>query len=71
MAPRPHRSITSLLTEWNRLRSLMTHDSADLLIYTHGLVLSLPLANYSRESMNVINHIYIGILPRSLHATIQ
>ena len=62
MAPHPHHIITK--------RPLMTHDSADLLTYTHGLVSSLPPANYSRASMNVINHIYIGIIPRSLHATI-
>ena len=32
---------------------------------------SLPPANYSRATMNVIDHIYIGILPRSMHATIR
>ena len=53
------------------LRPLMTSDSADLLTYTHGLVSSLPPANYSRASMNVIDHTYIGILPRSLHANIR
>ena len=69
MAPRPHRSITSLVTEWNRLRPLLTTDSADLLTYTLGLVSSLPPANYSRASMNMVDHLYIGILPRSLHTT--
>ena len=61
MALYRHHSITSLVIDWTRL----------LLMYTHGLVSSLPPANYSRETMNVINHIYIGILPRSIHATIR
>ena len=71
MAPRPHRSITSLVTEWNRLCPLLTTDSTDFLTYTHGLVSSLPPTNYSRSSMNMIDHLYISILPRLLHATIR
>ena len=71
IAPRDHRSITSLLTAWTRIRPNLTHDSADILTYTHGLVSSLPPANYSRATMNVIDHIYIGILPRSMHTTIR
>ena len=70
MEPHPHLNITSLLTARNRLRPQMTHDSADLLTYKHSLVSSLPPANYSRVFMNVIDHIYIGILPRSVHTTI-
>ena len=30
-----------------------------------------PPSYYSRVSMNIIDHIYIGILPRSTHATIK
>ena len=59
------------MTEWNGLRPLLTTDSADLLTYTHGLVSSLTPLNYSRVSMNLIDHLYFGILPRSLHATIR
>ena len=68
---RAHRSITSLLPTWIRIRPHLTHDSADILTYAHGLVSSLPPANYSRTTMNVIDHIYIGILPRSMHTTIR
>ena len=71
MHPRTHRSITTSVIEWTRLRPHMNEDSPELLIYTHGLVSSLPPANYTRASMNVIDHIYIGILPRSAHALIR
>ena len=69
--PSARRSITSLLPAWQRIRPHLTQDSADILTYTHGLVSSLPPANYSRATMNVIDHIYIGILPRSLHTSIR
>ena len=49
----------------------MTQDSPKLLTYTHGLVSPLPPSNYSRVTMNVIDHIYISILPRSAHTTIR
>ena len=67
--PRAHRSITSLLTAWTHIRPHITHDSADILVYTHELVSSLPPTSYSRATMNVIDHIYIDIFPRSMHAT--
>ena len=35
------------------------------------LVSTLPLAKYSHATMIIIDHIYIGILPGSDHATIQ
>ena len=57
--------------DWTRLRPHMTVDSPDLLVYTHGLVSSLSPANYTRATMNVIDHIYIGIIPRSTHALIR
>lgn len=66
MAPLPHRSITSIVTKWNMTRPLLTTGSADLLTYIHGKISSLSPANYSRVSMNMIDHLYIGILPRSL-----
>ena len=49
----------------------MTTESPELLTYTHGLVSSLPPTNYTRATMNVTDHIYIGILPRSAHALIR
>ena len=69
--PHAHRSLASLLTAWTNIRPHLTHDSVDILTYTHGLVSSLTPANYSWASMNVIDHIYIGILPRSMHTTIR
>ena len=42
-----------------------------LCLYSHGLVSTLPPANYSRATMNVIDHIYIGILTRTAHITIN
>ena len=71
MSPRLHHSITSSETVWHSLRPTMTTESPELLTYTHGLVSSLPPANYTRATMNVIDHIYIGILPRSAHALIR
>ena len=71
MHPRMHHSITSSMTDWNRLRPNMDYDSPELLTYTHGLVSSLSPSNYTRTTMNVIYHIYIGFLPRSAHALIR
>ena len=71
MAPLPHCSITSIVTKWNMTRPLLTTGSVDLLTYIHGKISSLSPANYSRVSMNMIDHLCIGILPRSLHATIR
>ena len=71
MHSRMHHSITSSVTDWNRLRPNMDYDSPELLTYTHGLVSSLPPTNYTRATMHVIDHIYIGILPRSAHALIR
>ena len=45
--------------------------SPDIMNYTHKLLSTLPPSNYSCATMNVINHIYIGILPRSTHVIIQ
>ena len=71
MHPRTHRSITTSVIEWIRLRHHMNVDRPDLLTYTHGLVSSLSPVNYTRATMNVIDHIYIGILPRSTHALMR
>lgn len=49
----------------------MTVNSPDLLTYIYGLVSSLPPANYTRVITNMIDHIYIAILPRSAHAIIR
>ena len=69
--PRNHHSITSSPSEWNELQPTMTPCIPTIFIYTHGLVSTIPLANYSRETMIVIDQIYIGILPRSTYATIN
>ena len=42
---RAHRSITTSVTDWNRLRPHMAADSPDLLTYIYGLVSSLPPSN--------------------------
>ena len=60
---------TTCPTAWHHLRPTMTPDCSDYLAYSHGLVYSLPPANYSRASMNFIDHTYIGVLPRSSHST--
>ena len=49
----------------------MTHKSVDILIYTYILVSSQPSVNYSQVTMNIIDHIYIDILPRSTQASIR
>ena len=69
--PRTHHSITSSVIEWARLRPHMDEDSPKRLPYTHGLVSSLPPANYTRAAINEIDHIYIGSLLRSAHALIR
>ena len=68
---RTHRNITTCLTAWRHLRPTMTLDCSDYLAYSNGLVSSLPQDNYSRASMNFIDHTYIGVLPRSAHTTIR
>ena len=53
------------------LRPDLNSQSPDYLTYTHGLVPTLPPANYSRATMNIVDHIYIGILPKSAHVSIR
>ena len=53
------------------MRPDLTVDSPDYCTYIHGLVSTLPPANYNRATMNVIDNIYIGILLRSAHTTIN
>ena len=71
LAPRTHRSITTATSEWNHLKPDLTETSPDFCAYSHGLVSTLPPANYSRATMNVIDHIYIGILPPTVHIKID
>lgn len=71
MEPRNHHIIASNIDEWNRITLTKVYKNPIILAYTHGLVSTLPSANYSRTTMNSINHIYIGILPRSPHTIIQ
>ena len=71
MNPHNHLNITSTLSAWNELWPTMTPRSPDIPTYTHGLVSTLPPTNYNRATMNHIDHIYIGILSWSNHATIN
>ena len=57
MYPHTHHSITSSVTEWNILRPNMDTESPELLTYTHGLISSLPPANYTRDTMNLIERV--------------
>ena len=71
LEPCTHRSITSTLTDWDRLRPTMTPDSPALLTCTLILIYTLHPANFSRATTNEIDHIYIGILLSSTHTTIR
>ena len=50
-------------------RVLPRHDA--YLAHTHNLVSTLPPNNYTRDSLNIIDHLYIGILPTTLHTSIK
>ena len=41
-----------------------------LLAYTYGLVIALPSNNYSRTTMNIIDHLYIRVLSSPLNTAI-
>ena len=71
MEPRNYRIITSNIAIWSMIRPTMTLNSSNVLTYTYGLITTLSPTNYSRATMNVIYHFYIGILPQSAHTTIQ
>ena len=71
MEPRSHHSVTSIIAQLSELRPTMTHKSPRMLTYTHGLVFTLPPANYSRETLKCIDHIHISILPRFAHTVIK
>ena len=68
--PQRHRSITTNLNKWARVLNNIRRNNPTLLVYTHYLVTTLSPNNYSRVTMNIIDHIYIEILPPSLHITI-
>ena len=67
--PRAYRSITTNTSPWHHLKPDLTEISPEFYAYSHGLVSTLPPANYSRATMNVIEYIYIRILPRTAHIT--
>ena len=71
IAPRNHHNITTCPVIWKQIQWAMTPECSDYRTYFHGMVSSLPSANYSRASMNFIDHPYIVILPRSAHTTIN
>ena len=71
VAPRTHHNITTRPIVWKQLRPAITPECSDYRTYSHGLTSSLPPANYIRVSINFIDHTYIGVLPRSAHATIH
>ena len=66
-----HCSTTSNVIHRGRLQPSMTPDSPYFMLYTHGLVSTLPPENYSRATMNIIDHPYIGILSWYSHTTIR
>ena len=69
--PRAHRGITTTTSAWYHLKPDLTERCPDFRAYFHGMVPTLPLANYSRGTVNVIDHIDIRILPRISHITIN
>ena len=71
MNPHNYRSITTRQSVWNEMRPDLTADSPDFRTYIHGLVFIIPHTNYIYTTMNVIDHIYIGILLRSANKTIN
>ena len=68
---RYHRSIPSSRPVWNEMRPDLTVDNPGFRTYTHDLVSTLSPANYSRATMNAIDHICIDNLLRSAHTTIN
>ena len=66
-----HHSVQSSpqLCEKSLYRSLPRHDA--YLHHTYELVSNLPLNNYTRDSLNIIDNLYIDILPASLHTSIK
>ena len=69
--PRAHRSITTTTSALYHLKLDLNETCPDFRAYSHGLVSTFPPANYSRAIMNVIDYIYIRILPRTAHITIN
>ena len=65
-----HRSIQSTAYLWARKSPPILPDHKIYLVHTFGLVSALPPNNYTRTSMNIIDNIYIGILPIALCTTI-
>ena len=71
IGPHAHRSITTTNSAYRHLKPALNETCPDCRAYSRGLVFTLPPANYSRATMNVIDHIYIGIMPRTAHITIN
>ena len=68
--PRRHRLITTDLNKWARVPHNINPNNHVLLAYIHGLVTVMPPNNYSRTTMNIIDHMYIWVLPAPLYTTI-
>ena len=60
VAQRTHRNITTCSIAWHHLRPMMIPVCSDYLAYSHGLVSSLPPANYSRVSMDLLTTPTLG-----------
>ena len=69
--PRARSSIATTNSVWSHLKPDLHVTFSDFRTYSHGLVSTLLPANYSRATMNVIGHIFIGILSRTSHITIN
>ena len=65
-----HHSFATNVFDWKQLRLDLTDTCPDFCTYSHGLVFVLPPLNLNCATMNVIDHIYIGILSRTVHITI-
>ena len=62
--------ISTLPNEWARVPHNIRSNNPALLAYTYGLVTALPPNNYSCTTMNIIDHLYIGVLYPPLNTAI-
>lgn len=67
---RHHWSICNELNTWSHSPHHIRPNNPAFLLYTHGLVTVLPPNNYTRNTMNIIDHMYIGILLPLFHTVV-
>ena len=68
---RTHRSIQSSTRHWAQSLAHVSPRHDACLAHTHGLVSALPPNNYTQDSLTIIDHLCIGILPAALHRSIK